>query len=38
MTNTELIKKLFLSFNDNDNEAFMQVARECLGRNLLDSK
>jgi SpoVK/Ycf46/Vps4 family AAA+-type ATPase len=32
MTNSELIKQLFLSFNNNDNEAFVQTAREYIER------
>jgi len=32
MTNSELIKQLFLSFNNNDNEAFVQAAREYIER------
>ena len=32
MTNSELIKQLFLSFHNNDNEAFLQVAREYIER------
>lgn len=32
MTATDLIKQLFLSFNDRDNEAFTQVAREYIER------
>jgi SpoVK/Ycf46/Vps4 family AAA+-type ATPase len=30
MTTTDLIKKLFLSFNDKDNDAFVQTAREYI--------
>lgn len=32
MTNSELIKQLFLSFNNKDNEAFVQAAREYIER------
>ncbi|WP_198266633.1 AAA family ATPase [sulfur-oxidizing endosymbiont of Gigantopelta aegis] len=32
MTNSELIKQLFLSFNNKDNEAFIQTAREYIER------
>lgn len=32
MSNTELIKELFLSFNNKDSEAFMQTAREYIDR------
>ena len=32
MTNTELIKQLFLSFSSKDNEAFVQAAREYIER------
>lgn len=32
MTNSELIKQLFLSFNNKDNEAFIQAAREYIDR------
>ena len=32
MTNSELIKQLFLSFNNKDNEAFVQTAREYIER------
>ncbi len=32
MTTSELIKQLFLSFNNKDNEAFLQVAREYIDR------
>ena len=32
MTNSELIKQLFLSFNSKDNDAFMQAAREYIER------
>ena len=30
MTTTDLIKQLFLSFNDKDNDAFIQTAREYI--------
>ncbi|WP_207683056.1 AAA family ATPase [Desulfonema magnum] len=32
MTNSELIRQLFLSFNSKDNEAFVQAAREYIER------
>jgi len=32
MTNSELIKQLFLSFNNKDNDAFVQTAREYIER------
>lgn len=32
MTNSELIKQLFLSFNNKDNDAFIQAAREYIER------
>lgn len=32
MTNSELIKQLFLSFNNDDNDAFIQAAREYIER------
>ena len=32
MTNSELIKQLFLSFNNKDNEGFVQAAREYIER------
>lgn len=32
MTNSELIKQLFLSFNNQDNDAFVQAAREYIER------
>jgi SpoVK/Ycf46/Vps4 family AAA+-type ATPase len=32
MTNSELIKQLFLSFNNDDSDAFMQAAREYIER------
>jgi len=32
MTGSELIKQLFLSFNNNDNDAFVQAAREYIER------
>ena len=32
MTNSELIKQLFLSFNNKDNETFVQAAREQIER------
>ncbi|MDP3839462.1 MAG: hypothetical protein Q8Q54_11125, partial [Methylococcales bacterium] len=30
MTTTDLIKQLFMSFNDKDNDTFIQIAREYI--------
>ena len=32
MTNSELIKQLFLSFNNEDNENFLKIAQEYIER------